>query len=107
MQAIRRFGKPGCLFNGFEAMGKAHSQRGQVYAFKRERRAEVEFRAALVHFEEASANYKITQSYLFQYYLDTGNKEAYLGEAERYFGGKTKVIDQICVIYIRSSIIRV
>ena len=86
---------PGVGDNGFEAMGKAHSQRGQVYAFKRDRRAEVEFRAALVHFEEASANYKITQSYLLQYYLDTGNMEAYLEEAEGYFGGKTKLIDQL------------
>ena len=33
---------PGVGDNGFEAMGKAHSQRGQVYAFKRERRAEVQ-----------------------------------------------------------------
>lgn len=94
---------PGVGDNGFEAMGKAHSQRGQVYAFKRERRAEVEFRAALVHFEEASANYKITQSYLLQYYLDTGNKEAYLGEAERYFGGKTKLIDQLKYIMDEGS----
>ena len=94
---------PGVGDNGFEAIGKAHSQRGQVYAFKRDRRAEVEFRAALVHFEEASANYKITQSYLLQYYLDTGNMEAYLEEAEGYFGGKTKLIDQLKYIMDEGS----
>lgn len=90
---------PGVGDNGFEAMGKAHSQRGQVYAFKREQCAEAEFRAALVHFEEASANYKITQSYLLQYYLDTGNKEAYLEEAEGYFGRKNKVNRSIEIYY--------
>ena len=69
---------PGVSDIGFESMGKAHSQRGQVYAFKRDERAEDEFRAALGHFKEGSANYKITQSYLLHFYLDTGNEEAYL-----------------------------
>lgn len=86
---------PGVSDIGFESMGKAHSQRGQVYAFKRDERAEDEFRAALGHFKEGSANYKITQSYLLHFYLDTGNKEAYLSEAENYFDGKAKLIDQL------------
>lgn len=81
--------------SGFEAMGIVHSQRGQVYAFKRDQRAEKEFRLALTHFVEGSANYKITQSYLLHYYLDANNKEAYLMEAEGYFGGKRKLIDQL------------
>ena len=41
-------------------LGKVLSQRGQVYAFKREMRAEEEFRLALTHFVKGSANYKIT-----------------------------------------------
>ena len=80
---------------GFETMGKVHSQRGQVYAFMRDSRAEEEFRLALTHFVIDSANYKITQSYLLHYYLDTANKEAYLTEAERYFDGKKKLTDQL------------
>lgn len=89
--------------NGFESMGKAHSQRGQVYAFKRDKRAEEEFRAALEYFEKESANYKITQSHLLHYYLDTENKEAYLVEAEIYFGGKTKLISQLKYIIDEGS----
>ena len=94
---------PGVSAIGFESMGKAHSQRGQVYAFKRDSRAEEEFRAALEHFEEGSANYKITQSYLLQYYLDSKNAESYLVEAERYFGGKTKLVDQLKYIIDEGS----
>ena len=94
---------PGVSAIGFESMGKAHSQRGQVYAFKRDSRAEEEFRAALEHFEEGSANYKITQSYLLQYYLDSKNEESYFVEAERYFGGKTKLVDQLKYIIDEGS----
>lgn len=94
---------PGVCNNGFESMGKVHSQRGQVYAFKRDQRAEEEFRAALEHFEKESANYKITQSYLLHYYLDTENAEAYLAETGGYFGGKTKLIDQLKYIIDEGS----
>ena len=81
--------------DGYTALGKAHSQRGQVYAFKRDPRAEDEFRTALENFEPGSANYKITQSYLLQHYLDTGRKDAYLEEAESYFDGKEKLAEQL------------
>lgn len=94
---------PGSSDSGFESMGKVHSQRGQVYAFKREASAEEEFRLALTHFEEGSANYKITQSYLLQHYLDTGNSEAYSSEAESYFGGKRKLLDQLKYIIDEGS----
>ena len=94
---------PGVSTNGFESMGKAHSQRGQVYAFKRDQRAEEDFRIALAYFEEGSANYKITQSYLLHYYLDTENKEAYIAEAENYFDGNTKLIDQLKYIINEGS----
>ena len=89
--------------SGFEAMGIVHSQRGQVYAFKRNQRAEEEFRSALSHFIEGSANYKITQSYLLHHFLDTGNKDAYITEAENYFGGKRKLIDQLRYIIDEGS----
>ena len=93
----------GSSATGFESLGKAYSQRGQVYAFKRDKRAEKDFREALEHFEEGSANYKITQSYLLHHYLDIANKEAYLMEAERYFGGQTKLIDQLKYIIDEGS----
>lgn len=85
---------PGMCEAGFEAMGKTISQRGQVHAFRRDARAEAEFRRALSYFAVGSANYKITQSYLLQYYLDTNNKEAYLAEADTYFESR-KLIEQL------------
>ena len=89
--------------SGFESMGIVHSQRGQVYAFKRDLRTEEEFRFALTYFVEGSANYKITQSYLLQHYLDTDNKEAYLAEAESYFDDKKKLINQLKYIINEGS----
>lgn len=94
---------PGVSDVGFQSMGKAHSQRGQVYAFKRDDRAEEEFRKALTHFEEGSANYKITQSYLLHYYLDTNNGEAYQAEVLSYFDGKKKLADQLKYIVDEGS----
>lgn len=94
---------PGVSDSGFASMGKAHSQRGQVYAFKRDSRAEEEFRQALTHFVEGSANYKITQSYLLHYYIDTDSREAYLKEAENYFDGRKKLIDQLKYIIDEGS----
>lgn len=78
-----------------EALGKACSQRAQVYAFMREKRAEAEFRKALGYFETDSSNYKITQSYLLHFYLDAGEREAYLAEAESYFGGNRGLSQQL------------
>ena len=88
---------------GNESMGKAHSQRAQVYAFKRNTKAEEEFILALKEFKEGSANYKITQSYLLHYYLDSGNYEAYLEEAEKYFDGKKELSDQLNYIIEEGS----
>ena len=94
---------PGTEAAGFEALGKAYSQRGQVYAFKREQQAEGEFRKALKLFAPGSANYKITQSYLLHYYLDTGNREAYMAESVSYFDGKVKLSDQLKYIIDEGS----
>lgn len=86
---------PGIREAGYTAMGIARSQRAQVYAFLRDERAEEEFRAALEDLEKGSANYKITQSFLLHYYLDSGNREAWIPEAEDYFGGQRKLNDQL------------
>ena len=85
------------------SLGKAFSQCAQVYAFKRDPRAEDMFRKALGIIEKGSANYKITQSYLLHYYLDAGRKEAYLKEAEDYFGGRIKLADQLLYIIDEGS----
>ena len=82
---------PGSRESGYISMGIALSQRAQVYAFRRNENAEQGFREALEHFEQGSANYKITQSYLLHYYLDSGNRNAYLSEAKDYFGGETNL----------------
>ena len=75
--------------------GKALSQRGQVYAFKRDQLTESLFREALKHLLPDSADYKITQSYLLHYYLDNGMEDAYRRESILYFGGKEKLKDQL------------
>lgn len=94
---------PGFSEAGYLSLGKAYSQRAQVYAFKRDVRAEEGFRQALTNFEKRSANYKITQSYLLHYYLDTGNREAYRAEAEVYFDGKKKLAEQLKYILEEGS----
>lgn len=94
---------PGIKEYGFQSMGKALSQRGQVYAFKRDARAEEDFRRALDQFEDGSANYKITQSYLLHYYLDTNKKDGYFAEAKSYFGGKENLTSQLKYILEEGS----
>ena len=44
--------------------------------------------------KKGSANYKITESYLLQYYLDNGMRDAYEETATDYFDGKTKPMDR-------------
>ena len=89
--------------SGYVALGKAYSQRGQVYAFQRDSRAEDDFRQALDNYEKGSADYKITQSYLLHFYLDTGNMDQYRKEATDYFGGRDKLIDQLDYILVEGS----
>ncbi len=86
---------PGMRDEGAVSIGKAYSQRGQVYAFKRDARAVEDFKKAMSYFAEESANYKITQSYLLQHYLDTKNRTDYMTEAERYFGGNRDIVNQL------------
>lgn len=76
-------------------LGKALSQRGQVYAFMRDSNANEDFNGALKLFPKDSANYKTTQSYLLHYYLDNGLKEYYINESIDYFGENKDVSRQI------------
>lgn len=77
------------------SLGKALSQLAQVYAFNRDEKCISIFRKAMGNFEPDSANFRITQSYLLQYYIDTNNKEQYEREAIIYFGGHEKPEDQL------------
>ncbi|MDD5833328.1 MAG: hypothetical protein PUC98_07610 [Clostridiales bacterium] len=52
--------------------GSILSQRGQIYAFKRDPQAEADYRNALSCFSPDSADYKMTQSFLLHYYIDIG-----------------------------------
>ncbi len=70
-------------------LSKAISQKAQVYAFLRNPQCKELFYTALEGFEKESADYKITQSYLLHYYLDTGLYEEYEIEATDYFGGQS------------------
>ena len=88
-------GLPGIGEDGYVASGKACSQLGQACAFLRDPRAEEYFRSAMDHFAPASADYRITQSYLLHYYLDNGRKEEYLLEAADYFGGRAELAKQL------------
>ena len=84
-------------------LGKALSQRGQVYAFLRDEHAEESFLSSMNHFMKNSANYKITQSYLLHYYLDAGKKEEYLKESCQYFNGNSGLAKQLKYILEEGS----
>lgn len=94
---------PGIVQEAYQALGKAYSQRGQIYAFDRDARAETEFRRSMEVFGESSANYKISQSYLMHYYLECGEGEAYIKEAQKYFGGKAGLMNQFQFILEEGS----
>ncbi len=70
---------------------KAISQLARIYAAKRDPKAEKYFRKALQIFEEGSANYKITQSYLLHFYADMNMQEAFDQEIQAYLDGNGSV----------------
>lgn len=72
----------------------ALSQRGQVYAFMNDERAESDFLAALEIMDEGTPERYITQSYLLHYYLCQRQKEKYEKLAIEYFGDKTSLVEQ-------------
>lgn len=75
-------------------LSKAYSQKGQVYAFLRDVKAEEFLRKAMEDFPKESADYRITQSYLLHYYLDAGMEAAYREESREYFGGEESLRKQ-------------
>lgn len=79
-----------------DALGHAISlsQRGQVYAFLGDKRAEKDFLDALAIMDEETPDRLITQSYLLHYYIDQNEKEKYESLAKDYFGVKTKLVEQ-------------
>ena len=72
----------------------ALSQRGQVYAFMNDERAESDFLAALEIMDEGTPDRYITQSYLLHYYLCKGQKDKYEKLAIEYFGNKSSLSEQ-------------
>lgn len=91
-ETIRIDGKPMRDVN----YAKALSQRGQVYAFRRDDEAEQQFKTALENCRDLSeADYGITLSYLLHFYIDRGRREDYLREAVTYFGNYTALEDQL------------
>ena len=65
--------------------GRAFSQRGQIYAFMHNPKAEEDFLQALDILSDYQGDYLITMSYLLHYYLDTQEKEKYEKYAAVYF----------------------
>jgi hypothetical protein len=74
--------------SGFIEKAKATSQLARIYALKRDMEAERLFLEALSMFEEGSANYKITQSYLLHFYADMGMRDAFEKQATDYFDNR-------------------
>lgn len=77
---------------------KAYSQLGQIYAFLRDKRAEAVFLKALGMLDRHPANYRITESYLLQYYLDNGDREHYEAYADEYFGGRSNAKNRFAYV---------
>ena len=67
----------------------ALSQRGQVYAFLEDNRAEEDFLSALYTMDFETPDRLITESYLLHYYISSGNRERYEEYAKEYFEGRT------------------
>ena len=70
------------------------SQRGQVYAFMEDDRAEKDFEDALKIMDEGTPDRLITQSYLLHHYISKGYQEKYELLAKDYFGGKESLSEQ-------------
>lgn len=79
-------------------LAKSLSQLGQVYSFLNTQDAEETFRDALRLFEEESADYQITKSYLLHHLIMRGEKEKYEFGAKNYFGGNENAEDQFAYI---------
>ena len=72
----------------------ALSQRGQVYAFLEDPRAEDDFLKALGTMDPETPDRLITESYLLHYYITMKEREKYRKLAREYFGGKNSPEEQ-------------
>lgn len=72
----------------------AISQRGQVYAFMRDVRAEGDFLKALQIMDAGTPDRLITESYLLHYYIDVGEQQKYEELVGEYFDGDKTVLQQ-------------
>lgn len=80
------------------SLGQAYSQLGQVYAYLEREEAESYFVKALSIFQEGTDDYYRTLSYLLHYYIDAEKQRDYEVWAPKYFGGFSKVADQLTYI---------
>lgn len=80
------------------SLGQAYSQLGQVYAYLEREEAESYFVKALSIFREGTDDYYRTLSYLLHYYIDAEKQRDYEVWAPKYFGGFSKVADQLTYI---------
>ena len=80
------------------SLGQAYSQLGQVYAYLEREEAESYFVKALSIFQEGTDDYYRTLSYLLHYYIDAEKQRDYEVWAPKYFGGSSKVSDQLTYI---------
>lgn len=76
----------------------ALSQRGQVYSYMQDDRAEADFLRALELNEAGTPDYLITQSYLLHFYISQGQKEKYERCAREYFCGESDLTRQFQVL---------
>ena len=72
----------------------ALSQRGQVYAFMNDAKAEIDFLDALNIMDENTPDRFITESYLMHYYICKNKKKEYEKLAGEYFDGYSDLIEQ-------------
>lgn len=74
---------------------KCISQRGQIYAFMKESRAEEDFLKALSIMDGGIADQYITMSYLLHYYIDNNFQEKYEKISKEYFGENEGLSEQL------------
>lgn len=72
----------------------AISQRGQVYAFMRDARAEADFVRALQILDADTPDRLITESYLLHHYIDIGERQKYEELVVEYFDGTKTLFEQ-------------
>lgn len=90
---VDAYKKPTFNHNCFE-YAKTVSNVARCLAYKRDKKAEKEFKLALSMMNKEDANYKITQSYLLHYYADNNMVDKFENEATEYFNGNSTYEDR-------------